>query len=146
MERMKREDNFIRKSFSSRNAVPDKLLYKFKTRNQFFQRNLPTSFLFFPFLPSPPPSLLFFFNNNTLENGRWSGGRRYSQIRQACYFSAGRETKTSYPTGYTILVQRLVERKPMTVGETQIPGSHNVNLHFTGGRNKRLRRSYSPGK
>lgn len=145
MERMKREDNFIRKSFSSRNAVPDKLLYKFKTRNQFFQRNLPTSFLFFPFLPFPPLSC-FFSTITHWKMGDDRGGRRYSQIRQACYFSAGREAKTSYPTGYTTLVQRLVERKPMTVGETQIPGSHNVNLHFTGGRNKRLRRSYSPGK
>lgn len=69
MERMKREDNFIRKSFSSsRNAAPDKLLYKFKTRNQFFQRNLSASFFFpssFPFLPSSLSflSLLFFFNN-----------------------------------------------------------------------------------
>lgn len=56
MERMKREDNFIRKSFSSsRNAAPDKLLYKFKTRNQFFQRNLSASFfpLFFSFPPFP---------------------------------------------------------------------------------------------
>lgn len=66
MERMKREDNFIRKSFSSsRNAAPDKLLYKFKTRNQFFQRNLSASFfpLFFSFPPFLSLSLLFFFNN-----------------------------------------------------------------------------------
>lgn len=36
MDRMKREDNFIRKSFSPRDVVSDKLLLRVKTRNQFF--------------------------------------------------------------------------------------------------------------
>lgn len=78
MERMKREDNFIRKSFSSRNAVPDKLLYKFKTRNQFFQRNLPTSFLFFPFLPFPPLSCFF----STITHWKMGDDRRGGDIRK----------------------------------------------------------------
>lgn len=147
MERMKREDNFIRKSFSSsRNAAPDKLLYKFKTRNQFFQRNLSASFFSsLLFLSSLPLSLSCSF---LTINGRWSEGRAtiFANSPSVLFLGWEREAKTSWPTGYTTLVQRLVERKAMTVGETQIPGSHNVNLHFTGGRNKRLRRSYSPGK
>lgn len=104
MERMKREDNFIRKSFSSsRNAAPDKLLYKFKTRNQFFQRNLSASFFSsLLFLSSLPLSLSCSF---LTINGRWSEGRAtiFANSPSVLFLGWEREAKTSWPTGYTTL-------------------------------------------